>query len=283
MAGRYLVELADWLRSAGVAVVEMPGWQRASRSSGGFAPERPWCVMWHHTASRATPANDSYFICHGSSVAPIANILLTRDGTAYVCAAGATNTNGRGKALSFSRGTVPTDAMNTYAVGIEMANDGLGETWPQAQIDSAFKISNTICQHLGLLVTDIATHTEYAYPRKIDPAKAQSVAGPWQPRSINANGSWSLADIRTEAVRRSTITQPPPPVFADDEDSMLDKVLVPTGPWAKSHYPYLACFDSGAVRPLVSNDMEPRSGKGNVVDEGQYKRLCDWAKIGLET
>jgi hypothetical protein len=74
---------------------------------------------------------------------------------------------------------------------------------------------------------------------------------------------------------------PPPP---DDEDDMaLAKIMIPTGSWAKDWYPHLACFDSGVIRPSMSSDLNPREGKGEVTDEGQYRRSCDAAGIQLTT
>ncbi|HEY8372955.1 MAG TPA: N-acetylmuramoyl-L-alanine amidase, partial [Pseudonocardiaceae bacterium] len=47
-----LVWMADVLRTAGVEVVEYPGW-RERAASGAFAPR---AVMWHHDASAAGPS-----------------------------------------------------------------------------------------------------------------------------------------------------------------------------------------------------------------------------------
>jgi len=62
----YLTDLADWLRAAGIAVVEYEGWQHRARSSGGYSSGKPWGVMWHHTASRADAADDASYIAEGS-------------------------------------------------------------------------------------------------------------------------------------------------------------------------------------------------------------------------
>ena len=86
MSGRYLTDLADWLRGVGLVVVEQDGWKTRARSSGGFAAGRPWCVMWHHTASQTTPANDANYMSNGSPDRPIANLLVCRDGSVWVLA-----------------------------------------------------------------------------------------------------------------------------------------------------------------------------------------------------
>jgi hypothetical protein len=232
VSGRYLTELADVLRAAGVSVVEYAGWQTRARSSGGYAQGRPWGVMWHHTASQTSPANDASYMCNGSSDRPIANLLVARDGTVWVLAAGATNTNGKGGPCTWSRGTVPADSMNTYAVGMEIANNGIGEAYPQAQIDAAFAASIAIGQAFGLADSDICTHYGYAPSRKTDPATAAAVQGPWRPGSCTPSGTWELADLIAEHQRRWT--QPPEDIVTDDDvERIAQRVveLVPNAVW----------------------------------------------------
>jgi len=229
----YLSQLADWCRAAGLNVREMDGWEHRARSSGGYEPGRPWAVMVHHTASDTTAENDANYITHNSPDAPLANILLDQSGTVWVCAGGATNTNGKGKAMAFEKGTVPADSMNSYAVGVEMANNGIGETWPQVQIDAMFTLVNMLTGRLGLSPYDVCSHQEYAPDRKIDPATAAAVQGPWHPRSINSSGSWSRPDLQDEAARRVGVEPPPmpgptpepgppaPPIGEDDKSMVV--------------------------------------------------------------
>ena len=202
MSGRMLTGLAQVLRDAGLTVVEYGGWQHRARSSGGFEPGKPWGVMWHHTASQTTPENDASYMCHGSPDAPIANLLIARDGVVWVLAAGGTNTNGKGGPVLWSRGAVPKDAMNTYAVGMEIANNGVGEQYPAAQIDAAFTASLAMLRAAGLQPYDVCTHQTYAPDRKIDPAVAENVQGDWQPERVTGSGSWSLVDLIDEHERR---------------------------------------------------------------------------------
>jgi hypothetical protein len=190
MSGIYLTDLAHWLRGAGLAVVEYQGWQTRARSSGGYA-SLPLCVMWHHTASKTSPGNDANYMCSGSPDRPIANILIARDGSVWVLAAGATNTNGKGNALAFSRGNVPNDGMNTRALGCEIANNGVGEFYPEAQVNAMFTVSNVCNERFGNKPTDLATHNLWAPTRKIDPATATAVQGLWHPSSTTTSGTWS--------------------------------------------------------------------------------------------
>jgi len=223
MGARYLTDLADVLRAAGLTVIEVDGWGNRARSSGGYDGTRPWCVMWHHTASSTSPENDVSYIVHGCPDAPVSNLYLARDGTVWVCAAGATNTNGKGKALAMSQGVVPADQMNTHAIGIEAANNGLGEPWPQVQIDAYFTVSNALTAAYGMRPDDVATHHEYAADRKIDPATAAAVQGPWRPDPVTTSGTWSLADIWDECWLRST-GLPPTPIPPEPEPSEEDKM-----------------------------------------------------------
>ena len=212
MGANYLTNLANWCRDEGLMVVEQGGWQHRARSSGGYDDGKPWCIMWHHTASDTSPANDANYMCFGSPDAPIANLLLARNGEVWVLAGGATNTNGKGGPWTGSKGTVPADSMNTHAISIEAANNGVGEQWPQAQIDAFFRLNNMLAHRLGLSPDDCCTHQVYAPDRKIDPATAAAVQGSWRPGSVTSSGTWSLPDIEREALSRAGTLPPPQPL-----------------------------------------------------------------------
>lgn len=218
MGSLYLTDLANWLRSAGLNVIEHSGWQKRARSSGGY-DQYPLCVMWHHTASPASwdGKKDADYCATGSDVAPVSNLYIDRSGTVWVLAGGATNTNGKGKSLSFTRGTVPADSMNTRALGVEMGNNGVGEPWPQRQVDAMFAVSNVCNLKFGNGPTDLSTHHNYAPDRKIDPATAAAVQGPWKPRSCNSSGTWHNGDIQTECERRWFGSPQPGPTPEPDE------------------------------------------------------------------
>lgn len=209
MGARYLTDLAAVCRAAGLAVFEVDGWQTRARSSGGYDGDRPWAIVWHHTASDTSPANDVAYIVAGSPDAPISNLYLARDGSVHVCAAGACNHAGKGGPAVMSAGTVPADQMNTHSIGIEAASDGVGGPWSVAQIDAYFTLSNALAAAYGMLPTDAITHNAWAPTRKIDPATAAAVQGPWRPAAVTSSGTWSLDDIRAEAVRRSRPPAPP--------------------------------------------------------------------------
>ena len=239
MSGIYLTWLADELRAAGLTVKDsgypIDGWQKRGRSSGGF-PSTPLGVQWHHTASQTSPQNDINWQIVGCDDAPVGNLTIMRDGSVWMVAAGAANTAGKGGPLSLSRGSIPLDSANTRTVGIEVANSGTGEPWPQVQIDSYFTASNAINAKLGNLPTDVFSHSlgtgDGWTNRKIDPAKASAVQGPWKPRGCNGSSdTWVLADIRSECQRRAGSTPAPrPPTSGPSKgDDKLYVILVQNG------------------------------------------------------
>lgn len=220
MTQRKLTDLADVLRAAGCTVVELSGWQTRGRSNNsGYESGRPWCVMWHHTASAGDGATDADYCTFRSPDRPVANLVIGRDGIVYVCAAGPTNTNGKGGPLPFSRGTVPVDDMNRHAIGIEISNNGVGMAYPEVQINACFAASTAMCRAYGLKPSDVAGHWDWSPGRKIDPATAAAVQGPWRPRSVSSSGTWSVDDLRAECVRRSSSTpEPPQPIKRGPRD-----------------------------------------------------------------
>lgn len=150
-----LTWLADELRKAGLRVSEVPGWK--TRGSDQFHPEG---MTWHATAGsrKATAQAEVNVILHGSTSAPppIAQLMLDRDGTFYVCAAGRCNHNktgwdGPNKGLG-----------NTHLIGLEMANDNRGEPWPEVQLDAARRGTAAILARLNAdPMRRLAAHFEH--------------------------------------------------------------------------------------------------------------------------
>jgi hypothetical protein len=222
VTGIYYTDMLAVLRAAGCVCNESSttnGWQTRARSSGGF-PSPPLCVFWHHTASSTSPANDLHWQIVGCPDAPVGNMLIDRNGVCWPVAAGASNCAGKGGPSSFSRGTIPLDSGNTRGWQIEVANNGVGEAWPVAQIDAFFRASNALNARFGNLPSDMIGHAHYT-SRKIDPATAGAVQGGWKPRSINSSGTWNLDDIRAECNRRATTASPEVPDMTDGQAQQL--------------------------------------------------------------
>lgn len=278
MTGIYVTQAADLLRAAGLTVVETgacAGWQKRARSSGGF-PSTPLGVQWHHTASKTAPANDVAWQTTGSSDSPIGNATIMRDGSVWMVAAGAANTAGKGGPITFSRGTVPQDSGNTRTWAFEVANNGVGEAWPQVQIDAYFAASNAMNAFFGNKPTDIMTHAGYCQPscpgRKIDPATAAAVQGPWKPRSLNSSGTWNQDDVRAECSKRASSPTPTPPDPTPEPTPEDDTAMTRL---------YLAKLDSNAyhvrrgdgnvgtvVRSAETNELKARLDAGKAARPG---------------
>lgn len=204
--GSLYYDLVGILRAAGCVVNEnstTAGWERRARSSGGFSAP-PLGVWWHHTASKTTPESDLAWQINGCPDGPVGNLLLDRTGTYWPVAGGASNCAGKGGPWTFSRGTAPLDQGNTTGFQIECANNGVGEPYPQAQVDAFIRGSNALNAHVGNQPTDIVSHHAWAPTRKIDPATTAGVQGPWKPRSCTSSGTWHLDDMKSECARRAS-------------------------------------------------------------------------------
>lgn len=171
MGAYWLHDAPAALSDAGLNVHLWPGWATRSRSTGGF--DNILAVVAHHTAG---PANQDTFSAaqfhyEASPVRPVGNITLGRDGLVIFGAAGATNTQGAGGPTVLSKGTIPLDQGNRYGIAIEACNNGIGEVWPEAQLDAYRRCCAVLCDLYGLdPLRDVIAHYEYAPNRKIDPA-----------------------------------------------------------------------------------------------------------------
>jgi hypothetical protein len=215
--GTIYLPLADILTDAGLVVrvtrVNV-GWETRSRSTGGFAA-MPLGTMWHHAAS-ARGAGSEGIVNYQVRVnpdAPVGNMTLDRDGSVWPVAGGASNCSGKGGPWPMSRGTVPLDKGNTTLVNVEACNDGVGEPWPRKMIDAYFTLTAAVNAWCGNAPDDVVGHHQYAPTRKIDPATAAAVQGPWHPRSTTTSGTWNLIDVRDELVARSTPTPEEDPMI----------------------------------------------------------------------
>ena len=155
--------LPDALDAFGLRVVLDPGWD--SRGSSSFWPQ---VVIAHHTASNAAGGNaPSLGICRSGRPdlpGPLCQVLLARDGTCIVVAAGRANHAGAGSWKGW--------AGNSYAWGIEAENNGVGEPWSSAQIDAYYRCAAallTLTPHEDAAY--VCGHKEWCSPpgRKIDP------------------------------------------------------------------------------------------------------------------
>lgn len=155
-----LTDLADVLRSAGLTVVERPGWH--SRGHGPMSGVR--CVVLHHTAGPATGEAPSLGVVENGRpdlTGPLAQLVLGRSGTWYVVAAG----------LCYHTGaTFEPWQDNTWAVGIEAEATGR-DPWPPVQYACYVRGARALADHYGVPYSRVLGHREIARPlgRKSDP------------------------------------------------------------------------------------------------------------------
>lgn len=154
----YDVGIADRLRAAGLRVVEIDGWR--TRGSSTFAPRGS---VDHHTAgSRAGNAPSLNVCIHGRAdlPGPLCQVLVGRDLTCYVIAAGRANHAG----LGGWRGLIG----NSSVYGVERENVGTpAEPWTAAQTVHAARVHGALAGGRFDGRT-LCRHAEWAPTRKID-------------------------------------------------------------------------------------------------------------------
>lgn len=156
--------LADVLRAAGLAVQEIDGWK--TRGRGQMVAAKG--VLVHHTGGAAKGNAPSLnLIVNGRSdlPGPLSQLVLGRDGTFYVVAAGRCNHAGGGIWMGITAG-------NSNFIGIECENMGtVADPWPVVQMTALRTGVAALLAHMGVDDMMVAGHREYALPagRKIDP------------------------------------------------------------------------------------------------------------------
>lgn len=164
-SGYLLTWLPKVLRDAGLKVVEQPGWAKRGHGDVGNIVG----VICHHTAGPRTgnaPSLDVVTNGRPGLSGPLAQLVLARDGTYYVVAAGKCYHAGVGKWQGITDG-------NGRFIGIEAENTGLANDlpWPEVQMDAYRRGVAAILKKIGSPVIMCAGHKEYALPkgRKSDP------------------------------------------------------------------------------------------------------------------
>lgn len=161
------------LRSVGLTVKELPGWENNGRP-GSFNPKGG--VLDHHTGSydgQGDAANDlSYarwlaFEGRSDLPAPLCQFALSAEGVVYVCAAGRANHAGRAKAS----GTMAGGDGNALYIGIEAMNSG-SQGWTKKQYDAYVLLNAALCVYItGNSVKTVRGHKETSITGKWDPGK----------------------------------------------------------------------------------------------------------------
>lgn len=159
-----LTWLSAALRSAGLKVAEVDGWE--SRGNGDMG--RIAGIICHHTAGPKAgnmPSLTTLIRGRSDLPGPLSQLGLGRDGTFYVIAAGRCNHGGIGAWKDVSG--------NVRFIGIEAENTGMADDspWPAVQVDAYKRGVAAILRHIGKAAEDCVGHKEYALPkgRKDDP------------------------------------------------------------------------------------------------------------------
>jgi N-acetylmuramoyl-L-alanine amidase-like protein len=237
--------------------------------------------MVHHTASGASADGwpDVNYCTFNDSDAPLCNLYIDRSGEWYVCAAGATNTNGSGHDPC---GKTSDDSMNSSAIGIEAGNNGTGEQWPDKQLDSYVKGCRELCDAYGIDIDCIHAHWEWAPSRKTDPA-----GGPkYQTGSPGPNDiSWNMDEFRSDC--RGAAPTPTPPTPEEDEDMVWrvakhqDTGAYYIGDGTTAYW----VSDSGGDINMIEAGIRMAPGAVNVKaftgsDSDLPPMVTNWSKVG---
>lgn len=156
------------LRRHGLTVRKVEGWRSRSAGGGGFDPRG---IMFHHTATPAGSGNAPALgiVAYGRGgpspvPGPLSQFVVGRDGTIYLVAAGRANHAGTGGPERW----IPTDSGNTYSIGIECENSGVGEPWPEKQRRAIGILCAVLLVRMDKGAWWLVGHKEYT-SRKIDP------------------------------------------------------------------------------------------------------------------
>jgi hypothetical protein len=265
MGSRYLTDLADVCRRTGRNVLELDGWQKRARGSGGYDSGRPNHVIVHHTASGASQDGwpDANYCTYNAGDAPLCNLYLSRAGDIYVCAGGATNTNGSGQDPC---GVTPDDSMNSSAIGIEAGNNGTGEPWPQVQQDAYVALCSVLCDAYGIGVGQVHAHFEWAPSRKIDPAGESNYA--------TGSSSWDMNAFRANCGGTPT---PPGPTPQPPPSGWVCPPYPGTGDYGCSYDTCRAWQDAMILNGYISDNSSNRDGVwGNGMHNACLKMQQSW-------
>ncbi|OWQ90894.1 hypothetical protein CDN99_12090 [Roseateles aquatilis] len=170
--------LARLMESAGLSVIEVPGWETNGRP-GDFAPEG---IVIHHTAGNGPGDLNTVINGRTGLSGPLANFYVARNADIHIVSAGKANHAGGGAQRvldELRRGIAPSDTAlrrglrdgpvgNGVFYGFENENLGNGQAWPPAQLDTMARACAALCQRHCWSASRIISHAEWTR-RKPDP------------------------------------------------------------------------------------------------------------------
>ena len=168
------------LKHAGVGVVEHGKWRTHNRNHKG-----PWGpmhgVMIHHTGAYSSEP-EMVDLCrtgYHDLPGPLCHGVIDRSGTIHLVGYGRANHAGLGdsavlRAVIAEKHELPTDRRkdtdgNRAFYGFECINNGTGQSWPPAQVESMARAAAAVCKAHGWNQYSVIGHKEWQ-PGKPDPA-----------------------------------------------------------------------------------------------------------------
>ncbi|MEV0246216.1 N-acetylmuramoyl-L-alanine amidase [Nocardia sp. NPDC050712] len=182
------VWLADVLRAEGLRVIEHAGWRE--RGHGDFRDIRG--VLCHHTGGGGP--HDWRIVRDGRPdlAGPLAQLVLEKDGTYRVIAAGVCWHAGAGSWPGW-----PTDDANFHTIGIEAVSCGRAPfDWTPRQLEAYQRGAAAILRRIGRDADDCVAHREYSSEGKIDPAGLDMTEFRWAVQGFIEGGApMSAAEV----------------------------------------------------------------------------------------
>lgn len=201
-----LTNLASVLRAvAPLAVLEVAGWQTRGRGPLDAVD----CIVVHHTASgaRTGPFPSRNVLVNGRPdlPGPLSQLAVTRpvpgQPATWACVAA-------GKANHAGRVREPWQA-NARALGVEVENDGVGESWTPALLATLASGLAALARAYDVPTSRILGHREVCDPpgRKTDP-------------------STSMTDLRAAVARERSRQENPLMALTDEDARKIGKAVV---------------------------------------------------------
>ena len=146
--------------------------------SVNFGIRKPNFVIIHHTAQDSLAQTIKTF--HSTRAGTSAHYVISRDGKVVQMV----NDYLRANHAGVSKWGKNTD-LNSSSIGIELDNNGIGDVWQDAQINSLMKLLATLKKKYVIPQSNFIGHSDIAPGRKNDPKNF-----PWKKLAENGFGYW---------------------------------------------------------------------------------------------
>ncbi|MCZ4223850.1 N-acetylmuramoyl-L-alanine amidase [Pedobacter rhodius] len=146
--------------------------------SVNFGIRKPNFVIIHHTAQDSL--NQTIKTFHSTKAGTSAHYVISRDGKVVHMV----NDYLRANHAGVSKWGKDTD-LNSSSIGIELDNNGIGDVWQDAQINSLIKLLATLKKTYNIPTANFIGHADIAPGRKNDPKNF-----PWKKLADKGFGFW---------------------------------------------------------------------------------------------